>query len=191
MSLLCKIQVVKNHLALALLEIKSHKIHEKIKPMSWLLGKWHGTGKGYYPNIDDFTYEEEVEFSHFGKPMLQYSAYSWNPEKKTPMHREVGFLRIKPDTNHVALMLAHNLGACDMEEGEFNGQELTLLTQTMANMSFDEHGVRKVCAVVVSNSSNGICHISLKALYSNTNAAICHLQSLASVIVVEQNVKSM
>ncbi|KAJ8309902.1 hypothetical protein KUTeg_011767 [Tegillarca granosa] len=151
--------------------------------MSWLLGKWHGTGKGYYPNIDDFTYEEEVEFSHFGKPMLQYSAYSWNPEKKTPMHREVGFLRIKPDTNHVALMLAHNLvsdaimvatkfiikGACDMEEGEFNGQELTLLTQTMANMSFDEHSVRK-------------------ALYSNTNAAICHLQSLASVIVVEQNV---
>ena len=47
-------------------------LHEAIKPLSWLLGKWTGQGKGIYPTIEDFDYLEELEFSTVGQPMLQF-----------------------------------------------------------------------------------------------------------------------
>ena len=38
------------------------------------------------------------------------SAYAWHLESKKPLHREVGFIRIKPGTNEVAWIGAQNLG---------------------------------------------------------------------------------
>lgn len=49
-------------------------MHELIKPLSWLLGKWRGeVGKGKYPTITDFNYVEELEFIHVGQPNIQFS----------------------------------------------------------------------------------------------------------------------
>jgi hypothetical protein len=42
--------------------------------------------------------------------MLNYRSFSWHPEKKNPMHQESGFVRIKPGTDQVSMIVAHNFG---------------------------------------------------------------------------------
>ena len=44
------------------------------------------------------------------KAIFCYSFYCWNPETKKPMHRELGFIRMKPGTKEVAFMIAQNSG---------------------------------------------------------------------------------
>ncbi|KAK3095872.1 hypothetical protein FSP39_020160, partial [Pinctada imbricata] len=123
-------------------------IHDVIKPVAWLIGKWKGDGEGKYPTMDDFTYREEIEFFHFGKPMLQFNAYSTDMEGK-PLHREIGFLRIKKGTSHVALIVAHNNGVSDMEEGEVNGQEIKLESHTLGRMTFGAPPqTKKLCRTI-------------------------------------------
>ncbi|XP_022287823.2 peroxynitrite isomerase THAP4-like [Crassostrea virginica] len=115
---------------------KEKPLHEAIKPLSWLLGKWTGQGKGIYPTIEDFDYLEELEFSNVGQPMLQFSFYSVNKETKKPLHREVGFLRIKPGTSQVACISSHNNGVSEIAEGTVNGQTIELESRTLGRMSF-------------------------------------------------------
>ncbi|HWV27171.1 MAG TPA: heme-binding beta-barrel domain-containing protein, partial [Aeromicrobium sp.] len=35
-------------------------LHPDLMPVVWLLGTWHGTGKGDYPSIEAFDYDQEV-----------------------------------------------------------------------------------------------------------------------------------
>lgn len=119
-------------------------LNNALKDVSWLLGKWRSeNGQGIYPTIKHFKYGEEIEFTHVGQPNLQFSCYSWNLETKKPLHRELGFVRVQPDTNNVALIIAQNLGVCELEEGEVNGQELTTTSHTVGRLSFGKDPVTK------------------------------------------------
>src|SRR5271169_4782801 len=51
--------------------------HPAVAPLSWLLGRWKGTGKGDYPTIPAFNFYQEVTFTHIGKPYLIYTSRSW------------------------------------------------------------------------------------------------------------------
>ena len=53
------------------------------------------TSKQFFDNFFAFQY---------------FSFYASHPESKKPMHRELGFIRMKPGTNQVALMIAQNAG---------------------------------------------------------------------------------
>ncbi|XP_033760333.1 THAP domain-containing protein 4-like [Pecten maximus] len=112
-------------------------IHDMIKPLSWLLGKWKGEGGvGKYPTIEDFTYDEELTFSHVGQPNIQFSFFSSHSKTKKPLHRELGFIRFKPGTNQCALLIAHNLGVSEVEEGEFTDTEMRTESHTVGRLSF-------------------------------------------------------
>ncbi|KOB61649.1 Uncharacterized protein OBRU01_25201 [Operophtera brumata] len=90
-------------------------IHEALRPISWLGGRWSTKeGKGIYPNIPDFYYHDEMEFVCI--------------ETLKPMHQERGFLRIKPGTDNLAFAVSHNFGVSSIEEGTFNKEkkEITL-----------------------------------------------------------------
>ena len=52
----------------------------------------------------------QLNFECVGQTMLNYRSFSWHPEKKFAMHQESGFLRIRPGTNMVSFILAHNFG---------------------------------------------------------------------------------
>ncbi|XP_031367749.1 THAP domain-containing protein 4-like [Apis dorsata] len=105
-------------------------MHEAIKPLAWLKGIWRtrencpGTGK--FPTITPFKYHEEINWSSIGQPMLNYAAKSWDVETKKPLHYEMGFLKIIPDTNKVHLLLSHNFGATTIEEGIFENKIIKL-----------------------------------------------------------------
>ncbi|KAG6465437.1 peroxynitrite isomerase THAP4 [Manduca sexta] len=114
-------------------------IHEALKPISWLAGRWFTEeGKGYYPNIPDFKFHDEMEFVCIGQPMFNFKSTSQHPEKKTPMHQERGFLRIKPGTNELAFTVSHNFGLTSLEEGVCNEEkkEIVLETSNIARISF-------------------------------------------------------
>ncbi|KAK3926248.1 Peroxynitrite isomerase THAP4 [Frankliniella fusca] len=117
--------------------LQGKPFNEAIKPLLWLLGKWESVeGKGTFPTIPPFSYGEQIEFTSFGQPMVNYSSFSWHPEKKTAMHLESGFLRIKPGTNQVAFLVAHNFGLTTVEEGEVVGNKVSMTSKDITRMSW-------------------------------------------------------
>uniref|UniRef100_V9IL97 THAP domain-containing protein 4 n=2 Tax=Apis cerana TaxID=7461 RepID=V9IL97_APICE len=105
-------------------------MHEAIKPLAWLKGIWRTRencpGIGKFPTITPFEYHEEMNWHSIGQPMLNYVAKSWDAETKKPLHYEMGFLKIIPDTNKVHLLLSHNFGVTTIEEGIFENNIIKL-----------------------------------------------------------------
>ncbi|XP_021487754.1 peroxynitrite isomerase THAP4 isoform X2 [Meriones unguiculatus] len=114
------------------------KMNPVVEPLSWMLGTWLSDppGVGTFPTLQPFQYLEEVHISHVGQPMLNFSFNSFHPETHKPMHRECGFIRLKPDTNKVAFVSAQNTGIVEVEEGEVNGQELCISSHSISRISF-------------------------------------------------------
>ncbi|XP_062050348.1 peroxynitrite isomerase THAP4 isoform X1 [Lepus europaeus] len=114
------------------------KMNPVVEPLSWMLGTWLSDppGAGTFPTLPPFQYLEEVHISHVGQPMLNFSFNSFHPDTRKPMHRECGFIRLKPDTNKVAFVSAQNTGIVEVEEGEVNGQELCIASHSIARISF-------------------------------------------------------
>ncbi|KAM4836345.1 peroxynitrite isomerase THAP4 isoform 3-T3 [Thomomys bottae] len=114
------------------------KMNPVVEPLSWMLGTWLSDppGAGTFPTRQPFQYLEEVHISHVGQPMLNFSFNSFHPDTHKPMHRECGFIRLKPDSNKVAFVSAQNTGIVEVEEGEVNGQELCIASHSISRISF-------------------------------------------------------
>jgi len=82
-----------------------------LKPISWIIGTWEcKNASGRFPTIQDFSYNEVLEFRLCGQqPLLAYSSWSSHPVKNNPMHLESGFLRATGD-GKMSFMVAHNFG---------------------------------------------------------------------------------
>lgn len=110
--------------------------HATLESLSWLEGTWRTEeqGSGKYPTIKDFNYCEEISFISIGQPMFNYTAQSWDPELKKPLHRETGFLRVNPENNKVSLILAHNVGLTTIEHGEIIDKTIILRNTDISRM---------------------------------------------------------
>ncbi|KAG8445382.1 hypothetical protein GDO86_010242 [Hymenochirus boettgeri] len=119
-----------------------------ISPLAWMLGTWESdpAGSGEFPTIPPFCYQEEAIITHVGQPMLNFIFCASNPETGKPLHRECGFIRIKPGTNKVAFICAQNTGVVEVEEGEVEGEQLSLTSHSLCRTSFakDPH-VTQIC----------------------------------------------
>eukprot|EP00062_Callorhinchus_milii_P000454 gi/632934472/ref/XP_007884619.1/ PREDICTED: THAP domain-containing protein 4 isoform X1 [Callorhinchus milii] len=138
-ELICRLQETNSILVKRFLS-QEHgvHIHPAIEPLWWMLGTWisESPGEGSFPSIRPFTYLEKVQITYVGQPMLNFSFNAFDPDTKKPMHRESGFIRIKPGTNKVAFISAQNTGVVEIEEGEVKDRELTLASQSVNRMSF-------------------------------------------------------
>ncbi|XP_053929955.1 peroxynitrite isomerase THAP4 isoform X5 [Cuculus canorus] len=119
-------------------DCETPQLNPVMEPLSWMLGTWLSDppGDGTFPTMKPFQYLEEVHISHVGQPMLNFSFNAFHPDTRKPMHRECGFIRLKPDTNKVAFISAQNTGLVEVEEGEVNGQELSIASHSIARISF-------------------------------------------------------
>lgn len=102
-------------------------MHELLQPLAPLLGSWRGFGRGRYPVIEDFGYEEEARFWHFGKPVLAYASRSWRRGTKTPLHDEMGFWRVQDDGS-IEVVLAHSTGLADVMRGRVRETRIELVS---------------------------------------------------------------
>lgn len=108
--------------------------HPDLAPLSFLLGRWEGVGKGDYPTIEAFDFIQELTFTHNGKPFLIYSSRSWRmtPDgtKGQPLGLEVGFWRPRPD-NHVEVLLTHPTGITEIYLGMVSGTTVEMATDAV------------------------------------------------------------
>lgn len=93
-------------------------LHPDLEALAPLLGTWAGRGTGKYPTIETFEYDEEIVFSHVGKPFLAYAQKTKGADDGKPMHAETGYLRV-PQPGHVEMVLAHPSGVTEIEVGTY------------------------------------------------------------------------
>jgi len=104
-------------------------LHPDLMPLAWLVGSWHGKGRGEYPNVKAFQFAQEVNFNHDGRRFLNYFSRSWiiddNNEIIRPAASEVGFWRVK-ENNVLEVILAHNTGIAEGWVGIVKGAKIQL-----------------------------------------------------------------
>lgn len=66
-------------------------------PIGFLAGVWRGSGRGEFPTMDPFDYEEEVRFLDLGVAPLIYQQRAWSPSDGELLHVETGIWRSSPD----------------------------------------------------------------------------------------------
>ena len=59
-------------------------LHPDLNPLAWMIGTWRGNGHGEYPGTERFDFQQEVTFSHDGRPFLTYFSRSWIINEKPP-----------------------------------------------------------------------------------------------------------
>ncbi|MCX4777399.1 FABP family protein [Streptomyces sp. NBC_01264] len=96
--------------------------HPQLQPVLGLIGRWHGRGSGEYPTLEHgFRYEQEITFSHDGRPFLAYESRAWliddSGKAVRPAGRETGWWRILPDAS-VEVTLAHPTGIVETYVGQ-------------------------------------------------------------------------
>jgi hypothetical protein len=101
------------------------KMNEALEPVSWLLGTWRGAGKGIYPTIDDFEYEEELHFWHAGKPVMAYTSKTWSPDDGRALHSEMGYWRPQADGS-IEIAIAHSFGLTEIMRGTHSPERVNL-----------------------------------------------------------------
>lgn len=110
-------------------------LHPELMPVAWLLGTWHGNGRGDYPTIEPFSYEQEVVFAHDTRPFLHYFSRSWitdgDGKRVRPAALETGFVR-PGDDNSIELVLSHPTGYSEIWYGEVDGPRINLTTDVIA-----------------------------------------------------------
>ncbi|BAX91964.1 peroxynitrite isomerase [Mycobacterium shigaense] len=94
-------------------------LHPDLEALAPLLGTWAGRGTGKYPTIETFDYDEEVVFSHVGKPFLVYSQKTRAASDGRPLHAETGYLRV-PRPGNAELVLAHPNGISEIDVGTYS-----------------------------------------------------------------------
>ena len=87
-----------------------------MEPLVPLLGSWTGRGRGDYPTVKPFDYDETITFTHVGKPFFEYQDRTWNPADHRPLHTEKGYWRLR-DPEWVEMVMAYPSGIVEIAEG--------------------------------------------------------------------------
>ncbi|QNE78794.1 DUF1794 domain-containing protein [Streptomyces finlayi] len=110
--------------------------HPLLAPVLGLLGTWTGQGRGGYPTLDaEFSYAQEVVFSHDGRPFLHYEARAWlldaDDVPLRPSARESGWWRLQPD-GHVEALITQPTGIAEISSGRAGAGSVDLVTRQVA-----------------------------------------------------------
>ena len=112
------------------------ELHDRLQPLSFLVGTWRGLGVVGYPTIEDGRYEQEVVFAHDGRPFLEYSSRTWilddEGTRVRQSAREAGWWRPGAEPRDVEVMLAHPSGIVEVYVGEVAFRKVELRTDLVA-----------------------------------------------------------
>lgn len=105
-------------------------IHEEIRPLAWLIGRWEGAGVVGYPTIESHNFGQEVIVEHDGRPFLSWQSRTWllneDGSMLRPSARESGYWRLKD--GEAELLLSHPTGIVELYFGPVETARVTLRT---------------------------------------------------------------
>jgi hypothetical protein len=110
-----------------------------LRSLAGLLGTWRGRGRGEYPTIETFDFEEETRFWHAGAGFLYYHLRSWAPGSGMHLHSELGFWRAGPG-GRVDVTLAHPLGLTEVADGTIRDGVIELASVSVERAPEDAAG---------------------------------------------------
>ncbi|KAH8555962.1 hypothetical protein BGW37DRAFT_525932 [Umbelopsis sp. PMI_123] len=150
---------------------------EQSHSLNFLFGTWKGTGKGVFPTISPFEYEEEISFTPSPKGFLIYSQRSWTlDEVKKPLHVEAGYVRV-PSPTKVEMVISQPTGIASIEEGAIDGTTIQVETVSLARTSSAKAPhVTKFNRRFVVNVEEGTLH-SVMGMATETTDFTQHLES--------------
>lgn len=109
-------------------------LHPDCAKVAWLLGTWRGGGDGDYPTIEKFIFNQELIFTHDGRPFFHYMSRAYLVDEQGEKLRdgaiETGFLRPKADGS-LEFLLSHHTGFVEIYLGEVQGAKLELSTDAV------------------------------------------------------------
>ncbi|MEU4132098.1 FABP family protein [Streptomyces wuyuanensis] len=110
--------------------------HPLLAPLIGFLGTWTGRGRGGYPTLaEEFTYGQQVTFSHDGRPFLRYEARAWlldaDGDPLRPAARESGWWRVQPE-GRVEALITQPTGVAEILVGRVDEGTLDLTTHQVA-----------------------------------------------------------
>ena len=109
-------------------------LHPDLENIGWLVGTWWGFGVGGYPTIEAFRYEQEITFSHDGRPVLAYTSSSWLIDDEgtriKPSSQESGFWRATPQGLEV--LIAQQGGIVEIYVGQVAFSKIELVSDLTA-----------------------------------------------------------
>ena len=111
-------------------------LHERLEPLSFLVGSWRGLGVVGYPTIEEQRYEQEIAFAHDGRPFLEYTSRAWilddDGNRAKQSAREAGWWRPGAGERDVEVLLAHPTGIVEVYVGEVAFRKIELTTDVVA-----------------------------------------------------------
>lgn len=96
-------------------------LHDGLLALLPLVGVWRGQGQAAFPGEEEFTFGQQLVFSHDGENLLKMESRTWRMGEDgealdTPGRREVGFWRID-DNDEMELILTHSDGLVEIMYG--------------------------------------------------------------------------
>ncbi|CAI5451866.1 unnamed protein product [Caenorhabditis angaria] len=123
----------------------TNRLPYSLQSISRLVGHWRGehTGKVRFPTIPTFKYSEDVEISipeGSNINSLNYTATAWASDKED-LHKESGYITVKPNTREILLTTVMSNGFITVEEGPLSGNTIRFVLKDIGRISFvrDEH----------------------------------------------------
>ncbi len=117
-------------------EAQDPELHERLEHLAFLVGRWQGVGVVGYPTIESANYEQELSFTHDGRPFLSYSSRTWlidsDGARSRPAATETGFWRPGKEPRDVEVLLAHPTGIVEVYVGEVAFTRIDLATDVVA-----------------------------------------------------------
>ena len=115
------------------------ELHASLAHLGFLVGEWQGLGVMGYPGVPESRYEQEISFSHDGRPFLAYISKTWliddDGERLRPAGAETGFWRAGAEERHVEALISHPTGFVEISVGEVVFNKIELVTDLLARTS--------------------------------------------------------
>ena len=112
------------------------ELHPSLEHLAFLVGEWQGLGVMGYPGVQESRYEQEISFSHDGRPFLAYISKTWliddDGRRVKPSGCETGFWRAGANPRDVELLVVHPTGIVEISVGEVVFNKIELVTDLMA-----------------------------------------------------------
>ena len=112
------------------------ELHPSLEHLAFLVGEWQGLGVVGYPTITEAHFEQEVSFSHDGRPFLAYISKTWLIDdagsRLRPSATETGFWRPGAKPRDVEVMLSHASGVVEIYVGEVVFHKIELTSEVVA-----------------------------------------------------------